>query len=1181
MKETVRFDRYSLASALGRYNRRWVWTEILTNIAYAVSAPLVLLHKEGVEKTWEEAQKLLEDAGLGADFISELAQIKDFSKAVTKFEKISNNALLKRLNTTLYGMFASESCFSNPFLTILRKNMKWKVYEKLILLHLAKKYIDGAAKDSKLISRSFLEGCFAQSIMKLDKDLLLVLGPCWSWFDNVPEDKLKRYGLGWLEESKPTVGEKTAQLAIKAALELVEQEEKITTENNKTENTNDKDLVITEARLLAVSRTRTAIVLKDISNRAEEAKNYLITVLNSEAEGDWDAYLGIGHRGGAHVWIGLVQIAVALKLCPGMEKDCQNFANDNKHELLFSIPSLPNSYSKYENYKDDPFIKVIKGNKKHQLRLKLVDRKKAVRSGENSRIYEHGATISLVSDRDTNNLNAALSKVVDQLQSIRATQRAEKLTILQFYMEDTYRASSYDTDFMYHKVLETLCFALNADVATLFRYSYPHRRLENSGISYRLRGDCRWGYVGYLEIDKGLLLRPKGSYPLPDKKNAYESAHEINERVREAKPEEMQSSPCYQALCRGQPVRYTAVSGESILMEDSDKTARNCILAMPVRIMGRIWGILEIRARFTDQLRSSANIWLNEFCNSFSSFLADDDFTRQLHRIFALGDIALSEPMADLGKYTDVNHSPNLPPLENLRPAYIAAEPESTADAQKKQRKKLQDKQLKLWVESAATIFMADQVVLLTVDKDLFLDYINPIVRASSSAGSYPVVIKASSNLKKYSDDDSDWSKLLNHLKSIPQGKSRLEVCKIVHKDDEQDDIIQTIKEINSQYETAYLIALRTSDSIVRGFLIIYLNNIAQTLKFDGPGSNEIIEYGTRWHTRLEAGMDFLSRSLGFILARKEMIDSSAEKIKHEIGGQASDLRVQVGQIQYSFEKHFPTEKEWEEAQKILTNIRHNRHGVSIEEKKVINKFLEIAQNRESIALSTQELSLPSQLISIKHKAQIIEGNLKVPLEEFDLNSIRLSTFDLYDALEEVRAQIKTALDSSKNRITFRGINPLFQCDKKRTIEILKNAIQNAFRYHIGREPISVRIDRKANRALFLSVENLTFPSTMNEINEIGIYGQRGSDAVRFWPHEGAGYGLQIIKDHLDRLGGHMEIFCNTRPSLYLYDKHNPAVQQAQRLYNLAHIAHFELLIIIPAHFTYSNMDVPLRMDRL
>ena len=127
---TDNYQDDSLYRALEQQPRRWVWTEILTNIAHGVNAPLRLLHREGIREARKRAVGIVGEENFRTLVEGECAQA-----CIDILENIKDKDI-KALDKGLDVMFASEGCFPNPFLTLIRQDRNWCILERLKLLNL-------------------------------------------------------------------------------------------------------------------------------------------------------------------------------------------------------------------------------------------------------------------------------------------------------------------------------------------------------------------------------------------------------------------------------------------------------------------------------------------------------------------------------------------------------------------------------------------------------------------------------------------------------------------------------------------------------------------------------------------------------------------------------------------------------------------------------------------------------------------------------------------------------------------------------------------------------------------------------------------------------------------------------------------------------------------------------------
>ena len=379
---TDNYQDDSLYRALEQQPRRWVWTEILTNIAHGVNAPLRLLHREGIREARKRAVGIVGEENFRTLVEGECAQA-----CIDILENIKDKDI-KALDKGLDVMFASEGCFPNPFLTLIRQDRNWCILERLKLLNLVLGSYDRSC------SEFMLEGCFRQKVVKLGGPLWLVVGPIWRWFDAIPDQLIDGHDLrDWYDEFNPTVGDTAAKIAVCAAARIVAEEDEIGTIEIK-KIPEPGRLAITEARMLAVARTRAAIKEIDLEQRSKQAIKILKHVLNSRAEAGWKSFLGYSanndipyakkqwNRGGAHVWSGLCQLAIACKMEVGFKRALKDYEKERGEPAYIKLPALPNSYEKMVGI-SDPFMMLDRESS----RLVLHEGKAYSLVCEQSRVY--------------------------------------------------------------------------------------------------------------------------------------------------------------------------------------------------------------------------------------------------------------------------------------------------------------------------------------------------------------------------------------------------------------------------------------------------------------------------------------------------------------------------------------------------------------------------------------------------------------------------------------------------------------------------------------------------------------------------------------------------------------------------------------------------------------------------
>ena len=1205
------YEYDSLYKALERQPRRWVWTEILTNIAHGVNAPLRLLHREGVLKAWDIAVKVFGKEDLRTLVEGECAQacigilnnIKN--KDIKDIEVLDKDIeTLEALDEELNVMFASEGCFPNPFLTLIRQDRNWCILERLKLLNLVLGFYDRSC------SEFMLEGCFRQKVVKLDESLWLVLGPVWRWFDTTPDQLIDNHDLrDWYDEFNPTIGDTAAKIAVCAAARIVAEEAEIGT--IKIEDIPEPGrLAITEARMLAVARTRAAIKRVDLEKRSEQAIKILKHVLNSQAEAGWKSFLGYSadndipyakkqwNRGGAHVWSGLCQLAIACETETGFKEALEGYAKEQGESAYIKLPALPNSYEKMVGT-SDPFMMLDR-----ESRLVLHEGKAYSLACEQSRVYSSKeGHQTLEQPRGVlKKICLSLSRVVDTLDTVRSVQRKERLALMNYHMEDTFRLDEdvhcipkqdkHDPNYIFSGILESLVYTLNADVATVFKYSYPLRRLQDRGTFYRTEEDCRWGYIGPVDnnsFDKNTANYPSYAYPLPSKEQAEASAEQIRKLLECARPEDMENSVSYRALLYSKITRYSAVGHARILMGDEDKSARNCVVVAPIRIMGRVWGVVEIRARFVDQLRSSAHAFLSEFCQQFSNFLMEDDFTRQMHQVFALGDIALNQPFADVSAYVkklldeggqeNRLQKPGLP-LNYARPADLSQEPKQTKEQRQGQREQARKQQLKVWVQSVAEILLADQVMLFTVQSANDGHYQNLIFEVASAETEVEMPkIDASSNpLARGVQANIAWSEILESF-HIRQEEKKPPKAKIIAKFTKDNDnaVFEPFAIHLQKYEKAYLFPLKSANQRLRGILLVCLGKKDRVLQLGKQdyASYEATQYGLRWYSRLEAAMDFLSRSLNFIVARQELQNLSANILRHEVAGMMKDLHKQLELISNYWTRVFPNNYKWGEGIDTLSSLVHSK-GTNPDQRRFINLLVNALSSQLPVSRSFKKLDFQESLHNAAFSAGMLERNLKLSLDDMDHEVLRISSFDFSDALRQVEYQLD---DIEYDRLLMWGVNPFFQCDMILIQQVLRNLLQNAFRYHVGKDPIKFVIERNRQQDLYIRIENTALPGIHEEFTKLSQDMRRGREAQIFWSKDGSGYGLDIVRDRLRRIEGSFAVNIN----LSLASRFNfghPVIKKInkEKKIKLRDSAIFEVEVIIPQRWTLPHFDRPLEL---
>ena len=785
------------------------------------------------------------------------------------------------------------------------------------------------------------------------------------------------------------------------------------------------------------------------------------------------------------------------------------------------------------------------------------------------------------------------------LDTVRSVQRKERLALMNYHMEDTFRLDEdvhvhcipkqdkHDPNYIFSGILKSLVYTLNADVAIVFKYSYPLRRLQARGTFYRTEEDCRWGYIGPVDnssFDKNTANYPSYAYPLPSKEQAKESAAQIRELLERIMPEDMENSVSYRALLYSKITRYSAVGHARILMKDEDRSARNCVVVAPIRIMGRVWGVVEIRARFVDQLRSSVHAFLSEFCQQFSNFLMEDDFTRQMHQVFALGDIALNQPFADVSAYVKKLPAKGKQALNYVRPDDLSQAPKQTKEQRQRQRAQAREQQLKVWVQSAAEILLADQVMLFTVESTNDGHYQNLIFEVASAETEIETLkIDASSNpLSRGDEANLAWSEILEGF-HIRQEEKKLLKAKIIAKFSKVEDNNVVFKPFVShleEYEKAYLFPLKSANERLRGILLVCLGKKDRVLRLNKPdyASYEATHYGLRWYSRLEMAMDFLSRSLNFIVARQELQNLSATILKHEVAGMMGDLHEQLELLSGYWTRAFPSDYKWDEGVATLSSLIHSR-GKTPAQQRVLNAFVEALNIKLPVARSFKELNFQESLRNAALNAHSLEQNLKLPLDDIDIEILHISSFDFSDALWQVESQPGDITLKNRDDLLIRGIDPFFQCDIQFIGGILRNLLQNAFRYHVGKDPIELVVERNEFKDLRIRVENTALPAIHEEFAKLNQNMRRGSEAQSFWPHDGSGYGLDIVRDYLRRIGGRFTV--NTYLGLgSRFDFSHPVIKKINRekKIKLRDSAIFEVEVIIPQRWTLPHFDRPLEV---
>lgn len=473
-------------------------------------------------------------------------------------------------------LWSSDGSYSNPFLTMMRQNRLWRIWEISTML---------SALDSSIENKLFndidvylLDGYFTAKIIKTDKRVLYI-GPVWSWFrSKIDLTELDSYNLR----------KNCVDLAYSIA---------------SSHGLNNNPL-ITEKRLSRLFGARAAPVRQDYLSRVNDCRiafNIIdqIDILSHDGSSYEDVLFGSNH----------CKSIAYITLLTRFDLNILDHTTKNIRFML-AAPLLDETEESETSFAS-PIEFEIENRKVGSVQLIFDDADKYKLHSESTRLL-------YTPDVDQNVMSKfeiTISKTVDKVHTSRNLYLSERSTILRYISEDNF--SFYEPDSMndFHRnLVQSINYHLGSDIASIYRYDPQLDGLEMISSFYRLESEAK-----FEATTADLMIN-------------------ANERERI-------SSLCYQCFEQDRSILWSSISNSpntrSLLLPKGDTSAAGSAIAVPININGFPWGVLELRGRQQGQLRQSTVRWAEDYSRTIAMSLHSSQLIRRVHDLNKFSDQAL------------------------------------------------------------------------------------------------------------------------------------------------------------------------------------------------------------------------------------------------------------------------------------------------------------------------------------------------------------------------------------------------------------------------------------------------------------------------------------------------------------------------------------------------------------
>lgn len=526
------------------------------------------------------------------------------------------------------NMFLSAGAYANPVFTLLRRSSAWRMAELISLEHLLRKWHREGKPAGGFVFDDPLAKYFFLTVKELPCfDAFLVAGPCWRW------QKPDRNGRA--------IGREVTANGINLLLKAFQERATAHDEANPADQL--EAIAQSKEQLMRLGSVRAAITPGDaIARLTKTAASYEMAsqlkfhdwpeqaTSRKEMNDRVQAWLEKSKLGINH-WQGLAVLTAVLSRDTYLEKELP----DGHAGVLFYYP--PSLHERNLESRTPKYVRAEQrqnksGDKTWKIDFRDVPDRDQYEKDESSRLLLPSGSPPGSFVRA---LSTALSRKVDRNHTNRHSFLDERITLLRYQLADmaaevissgkqskkvasideldslSLKSTSHMNVRLPERFASNIAYSLGADVCRIYRFNYVSRRLDTIQAHY---GPAILSDLGETECNdlENLFVSQAANHPEIRKRCipylVLDGGHEHEELggIR---------GVCFNTIEKD---RFVWPSGLP------DDVAGRCAIAVPILIFGRIWGVLEVRARFPRQLRQSTQLWLTEISRTIGSSLFNE-----------------------------------------------------------------------------------------------------------------------------------------------------------------------------------------------------------------------------------------------------------------------------------------------------------------------------------------------------------------------------------------------------------------------------------------------------------------------------------------------------------------------------------------------------------------------------